>query len=194
VRITSRCQRDLPSWELRVCIPVRSAVQGGEFCLKRKFRYRGAQNSTLYSALLMGPWMLELQGHFQDSIAGTSPVKYYHKFVISIPPLFYNRRSNPFLPRSPFYLCHCPPPFTPSPALRFSPHSPWSTPAISPSPSSPTLAGPRAHRLSPFCPLLGPHSPLLLHPFLPPRHSKKREFNGLTKSAASLMTGRSLLS
>lgn len=159
MRITSRCQRDLPSWELRVCIPVRSAVQGGEFCLKRKFRYRGAQNSTLYSALLMGPWMLELQGHFQDSIAGTSPVKYYHKFVISIPPLFYNRRSNPFHPRSPFYLCHCPPPFTPSPALRFTPHSPWSTPAISPSPSSPPSPGPERTD----CPL---SVPFLVHTLL----------------------------
>ena len=29
----------------------------------------------------MGPWLLELQGHIQDNIAGKSPVKYYHKLV-----------------------------------------------------------------------------------------------------------------
>ena len=44
-------------------------------------RYRGAANSTLYSALKMGPFMRELQGHIQAHIAGTNPVKYYHKPV-----------------------------------------------------------------------------------------------------------------
>ncbi|CAD6575329.1 MAG: TOR complex subunit lst8, partial [Tremellales sp. Tagirdzhanova-0007] len=45
------------------------------------YRWRGAENSTLYSALTMGPWMKELQGHIQDNIAGSSPIKYYHNFA-----------------------------------------------------------------------------------------------------------------
>ena len=40
-----------------------------------------APNSTLYSALKMGAFMKELQGHIQDKIAGTRSVKYQHKWV-----------------------------------------------------------------------------------------------------------------
>jgi len=29
----------------------------------------------------MGPWLLELQGHVEAHMAGSNPVKYYHKYV-----------------------------------------------------------------------------------------------------------------
>lgn len=43
------------------------------------YRWRGAENSTLYSALKMGVWFRELQAHVHAAADGTSPVKYRHK-------------------------------------------------------------------------------------------------------------------
>ncbi|KAL1741155.1 histidine phosphatase superfamily [Schizophyllum fasciatum] len=43
--------------------------------------YRDAANSTLYSALRYGAWMLELKAHLEDAITGKSAVKYYHNIA-----------------------------------------------------------------------------------------------------------------
>lgn len=42
-------------------------------------RWRMAENSTLYSALTMGAWFRELQGHMNGKIDGSNHVKYFHK-------------------------------------------------------------------------------------------------------------------
>lgn len=42
-------------------------------------RWRMAENSTLYSALTMGAWFRELQGHMNGKIDGSNNVKYFHK-------------------------------------------------------------------------------------------------------------------
>lgn len=42
-------------------------------------RWRMAENSTLYSALTMGAWFRELQGHINGKIDGSNHVKYFHK-------------------------------------------------------------------------------------------------------------------
>lgn len=43
------------------------------------YRWRGAQNSTMLSALVMGPWFIQLQGHMKDIIENKSITKYRHK-------------------------------------------------------------------------------------------------------------------
>lgn len=43
------------------------------------YRWRGAANSTLYSALKMGPWFQELRGHLLAAADGSSKIKYLHK-------------------------------------------------------------------------------------------------------------------
>ncbi|ORY23361.1 phosphoglycerate mutase-like protein [Naematelia encephala] len=45
------------------------------------YRWRGAENSTLYSTLIMGPWFKELQGHFKNHLANANQIKYYHNFA-----------------------------------------------------------------------------------------------------------------
>nr|XP_018267388.1 acid phosphatase [Kwoniella dejecticola CBS 10117]OBR89546.1 acid phosphatase [Kwoniella dejecticola CBS 10117] len=45
------------------------------------YRWRMAENSTLYSALTMGPWFIELQDHFKGKMDGSNPVKYAHNFA-----------------------------------------------------------------------------------------------------------------
>lgn len=42
-------------------------------------RWRMAENSTFYSALTMGAWFRELQGHMNGKIDGSNNVKYFHK-------------------------------------------------------------------------------------------------------------------
>ncbi|KAJ3886161.1 histidine phosphatase [Lentinula edodes] len=42
------------------------------------YYYRDAYNSTLFSALSYGAWVLELVGHLKEQIEGTSDVKYFH--------------------------------------------------------------------------------------------------------------------
>lgn len=42
-------------------------------------RWRMAEISTLYSALTMGAWFRELQGHMNGKIDGSNHVKYFHK-------------------------------------------------------------------------------------------------------------------
>ncbi|KAJ3873944.1 histidine phosphatase [Lentinula edodes] len=42
------------------------------------YYYRDAFNSTLFSALSYGAWVLELVGHFKEQMAGTSGVRYFH--------------------------------------------------------------------------------------------------------------------
>lgn len=44
-------------------------------------RWRMAENSTLYSALTMGAWFRELQGHMNGKIDGSNNVEYFHKWV-----------------------------------------------------------------------------------------------------------------
>lgn len=43
------------------------------------YRWRGAENSTLYSVLKMGPWFKELKAHLLAAADGSSPMKYMHK-------------------------------------------------------------------------------------------------------------------
>lgn len=43
------------------------------------YRWRIAENSTLYSALTMGAWFIELQDHINGKIDGSNNVKYFHK-------------------------------------------------------------------------------------------------------------------
>nr|XP_031858781.1 uncharacterized protein CI109_005877 [Kwoniella shandongensis]KAA5525853.1 hypothetical protein CI109_005877 [Kwoniella shandongensis] len=45
------------------------------------YRWRMAENSTLYSALTMGPWFLELQDHMRGIMEGSNHVKYLHNFA-----------------------------------------------------------------------------------------------------------------
>ncbi|WVQ82669.1 hypothetical protein IAT38_004801 [Cryptococcus sp. DSM 104549] len=45
------------------------------------YKWRMAENSTLYSALTMGPWFKELQGHIKGKIDGSNAVKYFHNFA-----------------------------------------------------------------------------------------------------------------
>lgn len=45
------------------------------------YSWRTAVNSTLRSALTMGPWVHQLRGHMADNIAGNSTVKYFHNFA-----------------------------------------------------------------------------------------------------------------
>lgn len=45
------------------------------------YRWRMAENSTLYSALTMGAWFIELQDHINGKIDGSNNVKYFHKWV-----------------------------------------------------------------------------------------------------------------
>ncbi|KAF5349022.1 hypothetical protein D9758_012690 [Tetrapyrgos nigripes] len=42
------------------------------------YYFRDADNSSLYSALHYGAWILELKGHLEDKISGKSEVKYFH--------------------------------------------------------------------------------------------------------------------
>lgn len=42
------------------------------------YRWRGASNSTLYSALKMGAWFTELRAHMRDAVEG-SELRYLHK-------------------------------------------------------------------------------------------------------------------
>ncbi|KAF9061120.1 histidine phosphatase [Rhodocollybia butyracea] len=42
------------------------------------YYYRDAPESTLYSSLHYGAWVLELVGHLQEQLQGTSKVKYFH--------------------------------------------------------------------------------------------------------------------
>ncbi|KIR70887.1 acid phosphatase [Cryptococcus deuterogattii CA1014] len=44
-------------------------------------QWRMAENSTLYSALTMGGWFRELQGHMNGKIDGSNHVKYFHNFA-----------------------------------------------------------------------------------------------------------------
>ena len=44
------------------------------------YQFRDADNSTAYSALRSGPWMLEVKDHIESRIAG-SPVKYRHNIA-----------------------------------------------------------------------------------------------------------------
>jgi acid phosphatase len=43
------------------------------------YRWRGAENSTLYSVLKMGPWFSELRSHLLDAAEGSRKIKYLHK-------------------------------------------------------------------------------------------------------------------
>lgn len=43
------------------------------------YRWRGAANSTLYSALKMGVWFRELQANLHAAIDRSSPILYRHK-------------------------------------------------------------------------------------------------------------------
>ncbi|KNX49838.2 hypothetical protein CNBG_9523 [Cryptococcus deuterogattii R265] len=45
------------------------------------YKWRMAENSTLYSALTMGGWFRELQGHMNGKIDGSNHVKYFHNFA-----------------------------------------------------------------------------------------------------------------
>ena len=45
------------------------------------YRWRAAPNATLYSALKMGPWFMEMEGHIQAFISGQSSIKYFHKYA-----------------------------------------------------------------------------------------------------------------
>lgn len=44
------------------------------------YQFRDAENSTAYSALRSGPWMLEVKDHIESRIAG-GPVKYRHNIA-----------------------------------------------------------------------------------------------------------------
>lgn len=48
------------------------------------YRWRIAENSTLYSALTMGAWFIELQDHINGKIDGSNNVKYFHKWVYKV--------------------------------------------------------------------------------------------------------------
>lgn len=48
------------------------------------YRWRGAANSTLYSALKMGAWFTELRAHLQTAAEGGSKLKYLHKYVLRV--------------------------------------------------------------------------------------------------------------
>lgn len=48
------------------------------FVAEYAYYYRDAANSTAYSALQYGAWILELQAHIKTRLAGGSPVKYFH--------------------------------------------------------------------------------------------------------------------
>lgn len=45
------------------------------------YKWRMAENSTLYSALTMGAWFIELQDHINGKIDGSNDVKYFHNFA-----------------------------------------------------------------------------------------------------------------
>ncbi|OXB34136.1 acid phosphatase [Cryptococcus neoformans] len=45
------------------------------------YKWRMAENSTLYSALTMGAWFIELQDHINGKIDGSNNVKYFHNFA-----------------------------------------------------------------------------------------------------------------
>ncbi|KAL1407401.1 hypothetical protein Q8F55_006833 [Vanrija albida] len=45
------------------------------------YRWRGATNSTLYSALKMGAWFRELVGHMDGAVSGENKIKYLHNFA-----------------------------------------------------------------------------------------------------------------
>lgn len=45
------------------------------------YKWRMAENSTFYSALTMGAWFRELQGHMNGKIDGSNNVKYFHNFA-----------------------------------------------------------------------------------------------------------------
>lgn len=59
--------------------PLRFADQARRVCfIEYAYYYRDAANSTAYSSLQYGAWILELQSHIKTRLAGGSPVKYFH--------------------------------------------------------------------------------------------------------------------
>ncbi|OCF41531.1 acid phosphatase [Kwoniella heveanensis CBS 569] len=65
-----------------ICVPQEDAdsvYRLGQF--EYAYRWRMHDNSTLYSALTMGPWFVELQSHFRSKMDGRNPVKYFHNFA-----------------------------------------------------------------------------------------------------------------
>ncbi|THU98971.1 phosphoglycerate mutase-like protein [Dendrothele bispora CBS 962.96] len=49
--------------------------------LEYSYYFRDASNSTIYSALHYGVWVLELKGHLEDKMSGKSEVKYFHNIA-----------------------------------------------------------------------------------------------------------------